>query len=360
MSGLCGSKSRRFAFAAVTCVCVAIAVGFLLASRSHGVPANGRTSVAVVESAAERAALMNSAHALVIEPRQAWDDPEARFIGSVSLVSLDPAATGRFQTTLRCDRVHFAAGTGICLLRDTSMRGMSDSVKVTLFNAQFQPIHMLTVHGVPSRARVSPDGRHAAFTMFVSGHTYLDANMSTVTTLVETATATVLGNLEEFAIWRDGARYQSPDVNFWGVTFAADGDHFYATLRTQGVNYLVRGSMSMRTVTVMQPNAECPSLSPDGTRLVFKKVTPERTWRLTVLDLRTLQETPLAETQSIDDQAEWLDAGHVLYESVDPGPAARRLSVMMVAADGSGSPTVFAPNAISPAVVRTSGTPSHH
>jgi hypothetical protein len=52
----------------------------------------------------------------------------------------------------------------------------------------------------------------------------------------------------------------------------------------------------------------------------------------------------LAEQKSIDDQAEWLDDRHVLY-GLDG-------NVWKVNADGSGRPTVFIPNADSPAVVR--------
>lgn len=37
-----------------------------------------------------------------------------------------------------------------------------------------------------------------------------------------------------------------------------------------------------------------------------------------VLDLATMQETPLAEKQSVDDEVEWLDNEHILYHKVDP------------------------------------------
>ena len=42
----------------------------------------------------------------------------------------------------------------------------------------------------------------------------------------------MIANLEELAVFRDGARLEAPDFNFWGVTFAADSDRFYATLAT--------------------------------------------------------------------------------------------------------------------------------
>ncbi|GGO28545.1 TolB-like translocation protein [Microbispora bryophytorum] len=55
---------------------------------------------------------------------------------------------------------------------------------------------------------------------------------------------------------------------------------------------------------------ECPSLSPDGTRIAFKKraagLPEDAPWRLYVLDLRTMRETPVAERRGVDDQAVWL------------------------------------------------------
>ena len=59
-----------------------------------------------------------------------------------------------------------------------------------------------------------------------------------------------------------------------------------------------------------------------------------------------MQETPLAETRNVDDQAEWLDDGRVLYGLDD--------SIWVVAADGSGEPRLLLSSADSPAVVRAS------
>ena len=80
--------------------------------------------------------------------------------------------------------------------------------------------------------------------------------------------------------------------------------------------------------------------------MAFKKRTgsKSRPWRLTVLDLETMQETPLAEERSIDDQAEWLNDTTVLY-GLDG-------AVWSVPASGSGAPSRFITGADSPAVVR--------
>src|SRR5207244_621595 len=128
---------------------------------------------------------------------------------------------------------------------------------------------------------------------------------STQTTLIDMASGATLGDLEQFSIWRDGARFQAPDFNFWGVTFARDSNRFYATLGSGGRTYLIEGDLTAREATVLRENVECPSLSPDDSRLVFKKRV-ERSgpgpvvWRLHLLDLATMVETPLVETHSVD------------------------------------------------------------
>jgi hypothetical protein len=136
------------------------------------------------------------------------------------------------------------------------------------------------------------------------------------------------------------------DRNFWGATFAADGDTFYATLATNKKTYLIKGSIGARTAQTIHENVECPSLSPDGTRVAYKKRvgTGTKIWRLHVLDLKTMRETPLAEERPIDDQVEWLDDDRVLYR-VDE-------EIWTSAADGSGAPARFKTAGESPSVVR--------
>jgi Tol biopolymer transport system component len=117
-------------------------------------------------------------------------------------------------------------------------------------------------------------------------------------------------------------------------------------MATGGKTYLIQGSISERTAHVIHENVECPSLSPDGTRVAYKSRTgsSDRPWRLTVLDLSTMRETRLAERRSVDDQAEWLDDDHVLY-AIDG-------ETYEVDADGGGSPRRFAARAESPSVIR--------
>jgi Tol biopolymer transport system component len=272
------------------------------------------------------------------------DSPD---LGKVEYAPLDDVGEHRTAVDLRCERIYFAADQGICLRREVHI--LTAQTVATILDVNFQPRFTLRTNGIPSRARISPDGRYAAFTVFLTGHSYGDAQLSTATLLVDMQQGTTFANLEEFQVLQDGNVIKSPDFNYWGVTFQRDSNFFYATLRTKGVNYLVRGDIQARTITVIYKGVECPSLSPDGKRVAFKKLISRNNWRLTVLDLATLQETPLAEIKSVDDQAEWLDNHRVLYAVVDGAPW---MSVMVVPADGSGQPQVFAKGATSPAVTR--------
>jgi hypothetical protein len=155
--------------------------------------------------------------------------------------------------------------------------------------------------------RVAPNGRHAAFTVFVSGHSYAEANFSTLTTFVDLDKGeTLVDDMEKFAVTRDGERLQAADLNFWGVTFKRDANGFYATVATGGRTFLVEGDLAARQAKLVRPDIECPAVSPDNNRIAFKKrmggIMGRISWRLSVLDLRTLQERQLTETRSVDDQ----------------------------------------------------------
>ena len=258
----------------------------------------------------------------------------------------------REATPLMCHRVHFAAGHGSCLMVE---REFFTTYTAVLFDAAFRPRHRIPLNGIPSRTRVSPDGRHAAITVFVSGHSYADSLFSTETSIVDTDTGElIVANMEELPVVRDGQPFHSLDFNFWGVTFAADGDRFFATLGTGGVMYLVVGSLTDRAMRVVADGIECPALSPDETRVAFKKRMPGSArahWRPHVLDLETLEATALAESRSVDDQVEWLDNEHILY-ALPQETGSPIADVWMLPAGGSGGPEIFLEQASSPTVLR--------
>lgn len=272
--------------------------------------------------------------------------------GRVALASLD-APDARFATSLACDRVDFSAGRGICL---TSDRGVVTTYGARIFDASFTPGPEIPLTGPPSRARMSPDGRLAAFTVFESGHGYDAPRFSTRTTIVDAATSRPIAHLEEFEVARDGASFREPDFNFWGVTFA-DGDRFYATLGTSDRIYLVEGSVRERRMRVIREGIECPSLSPDGRRIAFKSRRLEAGrlgWGLRILDLESGAETPLdGEARSVDDQAAWLDDDHVMYGLPENRvPATGGTDVYVLEARAGAEPRLLLGQAASPGVVR--------
>lgn len=261
-----------------------------------------------------------------------------------------PAAApegARTASGVSCLRFHSAAGTGICLQADKG--GVQDAYRAVVLDAHLKELSAHPLAGIPTRARVSPGGHLAAWTVFVGGDSYAGTDFSTRTSVLDLRTGKLDASLEEFSILKDGKPYRSADVNFWGVTFAADERTFYATLATGGRTHLVRGDLAERTVTTLRENVECPSLSPDGKRLVFKKrvegLPAEAPWRLYALELASGAETPLAEERSVDDQVVWTDDRTVVYSL--PGDFGADLYA--VPADGSGAPARLMASALAPA-----------
>jgi hypothetical protein len=264
------------------------------------------------------------------------------------------SADGREATPLNCERVYFAAGRGICL---DARRGAITTYSAVLFDARFQQSATLPLPGIPSRARVSPDGRYAAFTVFVSGHSYDSAGFSTHTSIIDSVTGTpVVANLEQMEVWSSGSRIQAADFNFWGVTFARDSNRFYATLGTAGSTYLVEGNIAANRLTVIKDGIECPSLSPDNTRVAFKKRVPGTglaKWRIAVLDLASLTESLVNEERYVDEQLVWLNDREILYTQASERALSRAVTdVWVVPADGTGQPKLLLHEAASPTPVR--------
>ncbi|WP_327032050.1 hypothetical protein [Micromonospora ureilytica] len=261
----------------------------------------------------------------------------------VSTVAATDPAGPRTVAGLECLRVYAAAGTGVCLKPESAW-----SYQVVVLDATLRETRAVSVPGLPNRARVSASGRMVSWTTFVGGDSYTSGGFSTRTGILDTRTGATVASLEEFAITRDGRGYRNPDVNYWGVTFTADDNRFYATMSTGGKRYLVRGDLAARTVETLKENVECPSLSPDGARLAFKEAVdadPAKGWRLSVLDLVSMRVTATAETRSVDDQAAWLDDGKMAYTlRRDDGQP----DVWSVPADGSGTPALVIPGAESP------------
>ncbi|MER5508421.1 TolB-like translocation protein [Streptomyces sp. NPDC002766] len=265
-----------------------------------------------------------------------------------SVPATDPSGP-RTASGVKCLRFYAASGTGVCL---QAVHGaVSDTYRAVILDAHLKERARYDVPGIPSRARVSPTGHFAAWTAFVGGDSYAGTNFSTRAAIVDVRTGKLTPSLEAYRVLKDGRVYRAADLNFWGVTFAPDDRTFYATMATKGRTYLVRGDLRARTLTALHPNVECPSLSPDGTRIAFKKrvegLPKDAPWRLYVLDLRTMRETPLAEPRSVDDQPVWRDSHTLTYAL----PGDYGADLYTVPANGTGKPRRISTAAVSAAFV---------
>jgi dipeptidyl aminopeptidase/acylaminoacyl peptidase len=336
-------SSRGLVFIAIALGCLLLGGGWVVISSKDA----STTSTARVELASDG-------------PSEAQSDPDAavKLDGELLVRTVDPddprlngrlarlapgaGKPARDSGRLACQRVDMAAGAGLCL----ALAPSGVEYRALIFDRRYHVRHELALSGLPSRARVSPRGRWGAVTTFTSGDAYAAPGaFSTRTWVIDMRSGRRVADLERFTAMKDGKRLDSPDLNYWGVTFARDEDTFYATLSTGGRRYLVKGSLAERRVELLRTNVECPSLSPDGRHLAYKKRVGEvQEWRLHVLDLKTDRDVELAERRSIDDQAEWLNDETVVYGD--------GRSVWAVRADGGGRPQRLLARAASPAAAR--------
>ncbi|MGZ3146959.1 hypothetical protein ACVDFE_34200 [Lentzea chajnantorensis] len=268
--------------------------------------------------------------------------------GQVDQVALADPGGKRTPTALRCQRVYVAAGTTVCL----RLAGIGPSYEAAVLDADGEVLRTVALPGTPSRARVSQSGKVVSWTTFVTGDSYsVPGGFSTRTGVLDLASGTLVESLETFRSTVGGQVMTAADINFWGVTVAQDDRTFYATMATAGRTWLMKGDLVARTMTDVRQTAECPSLSPDGTKVAYKKRT-SRTgpWRLAVADLRTNAETVIEGTTGIDDQATWLDGDTLAYAATNGDE--KRSSIYEVRADGSTAPKVLITAAASPVPVR--------
>jgi hypothetical protein len=334
------TRIRLTVLVAVIVVSMAGAVGYVLRVHERQAAARADTGPAGTDLAAvatgPRLVFRNTA------PGNAY--------GRVATVPLAAPGGPRAITPASCDRVYATAARALCL---SANRGLTTTYRAEVLNADWSPIDHLPLVGLPSRARLSPAGSLAATTTFVYGDSYANPGQFSTRTVVTRVDGSVAADLEQFRLVVDGRPVTVPDRNVWGVTFA-DDDRFYATATSGGRTWLVRGSIGTRTLTALRGDVECPSLSPDGTRIGFKKHgdLPPGRWRLAVYDLTTGAETLLAEARSVDDQVEWLDNTTIGYGLPRAAATGVTSDVWTVPADGGGAPRVLVHDAWSPAVIR--------
>ncbi|MFC0105518.1 hypothetical protein [Kibdelosporangium aridum] len=262
--------------------------------------------------------------------------------GRIASVSLSDPLGPRRISQLRCDRFYASAVRGVCL---ADAPGALPSATLAVVDSSLAVVTRFDVAGIPNRAKLSADGL-ASWTTFVTGDSYAQSGTFSTRTGIMTPDD-VDTNIEDMPL-RIGSRpHRAEDVNFWGLTFAGDMNTFYATVSTGNQTYLVKGDIEAWHAEAIRENVECPSLSPDGTRIAFKKRIAQdgaRPWREHVLELTTMTEIPLAENRSVDDQAVWLDDFTIAYGL--PGG-----EIWAVPADGSGAPRLVVRHGSSPSVI---------
>ncbi|MEU6764378.1 hypothetical protein ABZ916_17835 [Streptomyces sp. NPDC046853] len=327
-------RTRLIAVSAAAAVLATVAVTYTLHAAERTQPASATSEFA-----------LDPGH-LYFRGTEGADAGRVARTMSTPLPGKSPRTTGGPS----CERFYAAADTALCLQRRP---GIPPKSYALVLDRQLREKRRIALTGIPNRARVSASGRMLSWTMFATGDSYAGSSFSTRTSILDTRTGYLIKNMEEIPLTLDGRRYHSPDVNYWGVTFARDDNRFYATVSTKGKTYLVRGDMKKWAARTLRTNVECPSLSPDNTRLAFKKRVRKsgaNPWRLYVLDLRTLREHPLAETRGVDDQAAWLDDKTLAYAL--PGADGRKQDIWTTRADGEGKPHLLVRGGASPASVR--------
>lgn len=339
-------RARVAAFVAVLFVVVTgVTTYAVAAARNYQQHHDAPPSVATVADDADRAEVAAEPH--IVFRHTGLDQ---RY-GEVALVPLDDPSGPRAFTGVACDRVYATRTEASCL---RTKRGVVTKFELDELDAAWKVTDTVSLPGIPSRTRISPDGTLLATTTFVTGHSYMQVGFSTATEIRDVG-GDGHGNLESFTLVIDGDRVRPRDRNVWGVTFAPDDNTFYATVGTGGETHLVRGDLTARTLTSIADHVECPSLSPDGKRIGFKEATErdgQTWWTPAVLDLATGKRTVLAgETHNVDDQVEWLDDDTLLYglpRDDEPGVT----DVWALDTRASARPEVLIEQAWSPGVVR--------
>jgi hypothetical protein len=173
---------------------------------------------------------------------------------------------------------------------------------------------------IVNRARISPDGKYTASTVFTfgTGYTTIAGGFSTETRISKTDGSLPAENIEKWRITLNNAIITAPDLNLWGVTFdPVNTDRFLVTVATNGKPRLAQGSIARKEIHVINNTSdiECPSFSPDGKKIAFKrKKSIANQWSPAVLDLTTGVETVFEVDRSVDDQIEWLNNHTLIYE----------------------------------------------
>lgn len=252
--------------------------------------------------------------------------PSDQAYNRVDILTLDPKTRKpitRTPTEMGCTRVHATQdGRVFCFTRvlPDKPRYYSPPTGYVYSNAHKLQTSYTKGLGAVSRARISQDGKYTASTAFTAGHSYLGVggtSFSTATFVGHSTDAKSPENIQRWPVVNAGTEITALDLNLWGASFdPANSDRFLVTAYFNGKPHLAEGSMQRRRITVLKEGVECPSFSPDGKRIAFKKRTGATRWSPAVMDLATKVERVFDVPDSVDDQIEWLDNERLLYEVV--------------------------------------------
>src|SRR5436190_4906528 len=179
--------SRGLLFAVLSAICLVFAVGYVAwAALRHDTTVEGAAAKEVISVPISAYAGGDLTTALQKEPQVVFLSTSARsYVGPVAFLPLGAPGGPRAMSPLVCDRVHFAAGNGLCLVSHGG--DLLPTFDAYFLDPDFQTRHVVPLNGSPSRARISPDGRYASSTVFVTGHSYADGHFSTETILYDTS-----------------------------------------------------------------------------------------------------------------------------------------------------------------------------
>lgn len=334
--------SRKISLAAVSLI-VVVAAALYLATRtrdSNSTSTVQRTTLNVDPPAQSVAAVIDPPFVMfrTLSPKDLH--------GRVAMASPSAAESTRYVSSLACSRVAYAAGNGICLVEEPSGTEVRHAAYV--FDRGFRQGIRIGLSGIPTRARVSPDGRRAAITIYSEEHLPNgEERLAISSVIVDVASGHVI-NLREFTLDHSaGAVFEGP-LDFSSVAFARDSNRFFATLATTSERYIVAGTLDNRRLSLLATGLANEALSPDETRLAVKQRVGDRgRWQLLVFDLATMSTHALNQgDRSVDDQVEWLDGGHVVYhDATEQGT-----NLWMLSADGVTPARVLIADAYSPSV----------
>jgi hypothetical protein len=256
-------------------------------------------------------------------------NPRDTTFQSVDLVWLEPGKlkpVARGRASVRCARVSMAAdGTLLCVGNQVPTQdkvfGPSTALVYSSDLSRYTAYRFFDSSTRVSRARISLDGQRRAWTLFARGHSYLDASGASFSTEAWLAVGTrgpqsEPQNLESWPLIQNGKTVSAIDKNIWGITFhPSDPDRFLATAQFNGAPYLVEGRWSTRQLHVIAKDVECPSYSPSGNMIAFKRRVSAQKWVPAIMSMDKRETTVFrAVPDSVDDQIVWLNDTVLLYE----------------------------------------------